>query len=158
MSDQDVFDEELMKELGLDASEIEAVKKDKGVSAPEKSKTSSPKPPPPKPEKPKAPPQKTTPSPEVQNPPQEKKDFKPPEIQSYGEKMTQEIPVQLAAVLGKKSLALGDVINMQLGEVIDFQKAPQDTIDLVANGKLVAKAELVIVDGHVGARIVKLIK
>lgn len=158
MSEQDVFDEELMKELGLDASEIEAVKKDKEVSAPEKSKLSSPKPSPPKPEKPKAPPQKTTPSSEVQNQPQEKKDFKIPAIQSYGEKMTQEIPVQLAAVLGKKSLALGDVINMQLGEVIDFQKDPQDTIDLVANGKLVAKAELVIIDGHVGARIVKLIK
>src|SRR3989338_2622469 len=130
MSDQDVFDEELMKELGLDESEIEAVKKDK-----------SPKSPPPKSEKPKSPPQKTAPEKEVP---------KPPEIQSYGEKMTREIPVQLAAVLGKKSLALGDVINMQLGEVIDFQKGPLDTIDLVANGKLVAKAELVMVDGHVG--------
>jgi flagellar motor switch protein FliN/FliY len=80
------------------------------------------------------------------------------DIAAYGEKMTQNIPVHLAAVLAKKTLALKDVIEMRQGEVIDFKKPMGEPIDLVVNGKLVAKAELILVDGRIGARIVKLVR
>lgn len=159
----DVFDEDLMKELGLDPNEIEAVKGK--VPGPKKAPAVTPQPSaaakstvapprdttevtPPAPPKPLAPPLKKNVLP----------DLPETDMRQYGDKMAGEVPVHLAAVLGKKTLSLKNVIELKVGEVIDLKKQPQDLIDLVANGKLVAKAELVLVDGRVGTRIVKLIK
>ncbi len=63
-----------------------------------------------------------------------------------------------SAVLSKKSLKLQSILDFKPGDVVEFKKLPHDLLDLVANGKLVAKAELVLIDGQLGARIVKLIK
>ena len=82
----------------------------------------------------------------------------PEDLRHYGHQPSGEVPVHLAAVIGKKTITLRDVMELKMGEVLDFKKQPQDPIDLVANGKLVAKAELVMIDGRVGARIIKLIK
>lgn len=174
----DVFDEDLMRELGLDPAEIEAVKVPQAKKAPPPTPrpaaaapavASRPAAPAPKP--PVRAPQpapvlepeddETPPSPGAKTPlPQPARTApRPPEdIAAYGEKMTQSLPVHLAAVVAKKSLALKDVIEMRLGEVIDFKKPMGEPIDLVVNGKLVAKAELVLVDGRIGARIVKLVR
>lgn len=162
----DVFDEDLMKELGLDPDEIEAVKS----KIPEPKKAPAPKPS----LQAKATVESTSinekfvedPEPVAmpvkKTPPASHKNVLPPLAKSEpkvsGEALATEVPVHLAAVLGKKTILLRDVVALKPGEVIDFNKQPQDLLDLVANGKLVAKAELVLIDGRVGARIVKLIK
>ncbi|HLD44936.1 MAG TPA: FliM/FliN family flagellar motor switch protein, partial [bacterium] len=69
-----------------------------------------------------------------------------------------EIPVQMAAVLAKKTMRLSEILTLNVGEVLEFKKQPNEPLDLVANGKLVAKAELVVVDGKLGVRIVKLVR
>ena len=201
MSDQDVFDEDLMRELGLDPEEIENMKGPK--KAPVKKVKPAPKPqaknvaddlpddfdlpsldensissdaktqvkkdlakraakPQPK-KRPQAQAEKPISQPvkkSVSAPPEQS--LSQPQVQvddlDSGYSITEDIPVQLAAVLGKQSLVLKDVIDFKTGQVIDFKKLPNETIDLVANGKLVAKAELVVVDGRLGTRIVKLIK
>lgn len=79
-------------------------------------------------------------------------------LESFGENLAKDVPVQLAVVIGKKTLSLGQILQMRVGEVVEFHKNPADTVDLVANGKLVAKAELVMVEGQVGVRIAKLIR
>lgn len=82
----------------------------------------------------------------------------PADLSEHNLNVSQDIPVQLAVVLAKQALKLQDILALKIGDVMDFKKAPQDPIDLVANGKLVAKAELVMVDGKMGVRILKLVK
>ena len=149
----DVFDEDLMRELGLDPDEIEAVKskapepkKDLPKEAPASEAAKSTIAPPAKVALP------VKPSPKTITPDE------PEDLRHYGHQLSGEVPVHLAAVIGKKTITLRDVMELKMGEVLDFKKQPQDPIDLVANGKLVAKAELVMIDGRVGARIIKLIK
>lgn len=156
----DVFDEDLIKELGLDPNEFndtgKDVKKDKPKPSLPPQKVEK------RPDRPPAPPK----SPEVSQPPvaqsPERAASAPPvstdDLEDYGKHLSQDIPVQLVAVLAKKTLALKNILEMKTGEILDFKKMPQDFLDLVVNGKLVAKAELVLVDGRVGARIVKLMK
>lgn len=156
----DVFDEELIKELGLDPGEFaDPVKEAKTVKPAAKI-----------PAVPKS--DKKTDKPAVPAPPTERAQAVDPvqeegdsgsfaavdDLEEYGKNLSQDIPVQLVAVLAKKTLALKNILEMKTGEILDFKKMPQDPLDLVVNGKLVAKAELVLVDGRVGARIVKLIK
>lgn len=145
----DVLDDDLMKELGLDPNEMQEVK----IKQDKVDKQKPVAPPPPAPSK--------TAKASTQPPPAPKTTqavIPDEDLKTYGQKMAQEIPVNLAAVIGKRTLSLKNVIEFQVGDVIDFKKEPQDLIDLVANGKLVAKAELVLVEGRVGARIIKLIR
>ena len=80
----------------------------------------------------------------------------PESARSTGESFAKDMPVHVVAVLGKKTMTLAEVIAIKQGEVIDFKKLPQESIDLVANGKLVAKGELVLIDGKLGIQIKQL--
>ena len=69
-----------------------------------------------------------------------------------------DIPVQLVVVMGKKSVTVKDLLGLRMGQVIDMDKVPTEPVDLVAGGKIIAKGELVEVDGKLGVRILKLLK
>lgn len=70
--------------------------------------------------------------------------------------LTSDIPIQIVAVLGKKSTTVKEVVGLRMGQVVELGRLPNEAIDLVANGKLIAKGELVEVDGRLGVRILKI--
>ncbi len=70
--------------------------------------------------------------------------------------LTADIPIQIVAVLGKKSTTVKDVVALRMGQVVELGRLPNEAVDLVANGKLIAKGELVEVDGRLGVRILKI--
>lgn len=70
--------------------------------------------------------------------------------------VTADVPVQLVAVMGKKTMTIREIISMAKGQVIELNRFPNEAIDLVANGKLMAKGELVEIDGKLGVRIIKI--
>jgi len=160
----DVFDEELIKELGLDPEDIHGPKERNAkrpirpaAKTPVKVPAKATQPPEKKPVQPQAP-EPQAPEPKAPAAPQPAKPKVPETLEDQATRISQDIPVHLAAVLAKKSVKLKDILELKTGEVLEFKKLPQEPLDLVANGKLIAKAELVLIDGKIGARIVKLIK
>ncbi len=91
--------------------------------------------------------------------PQEKKLDKPKEKRP--KKLTAElapdIPVQLSAVLGSREVTLQELANFKAGEVISLGTPPNQVVDLVVNGRAVAKGELVEIDGKLGVRVLKVV-
>lgn len=77
-------------------------------------------------------------------------------IESRAVGLTADVPVQLVAVLGKKPATVKEIISLKKGQVIELNRFPNEAVDLVANGKLVAKGELVEIDGKLGVRIIKI--
>lgn len=69
-----------------------------------------------------------------------------------------DIPVNLVAVVGKTQTTVGELIQTRVGQVIDLGRAPGETVDLIANGKLIARGELVEMDGKMGVRIIKMVR
>ncbi len=69
-----------------------------------------------------------------------------------------DVPVQVVAVMGKKSITLKNLAAMKLGEVVELGRPANEIVDLVAGGKLIAKGELVEIEGKLGVRIVKMIR
>ena len=67
-----------------------------------------------------------------------------------------EVPVQVVAVLGKKATTVKEIVSLKKGQVLELNRFPNEAIDLVANGKLMAKGELVEIDGKLGVRIIKI--
>ncbi len=70
-----------------------------------------------------------------------------------GKDLAQSMPIPLVVVLGKKTMTLKEVAALKSGHIIELGKLPQEMVDLVANGKLVGKGELVLIDGKVGVQI-----
>lgn len=70
--------------------------------------------------------------------------------------LTADIPVQVVAVLGKRNVTVKEIVGMKMGQVLELNRLPNEAIDLVANGKLIAKGELVEIDGRLGVRVLKI--
>lgn len=72
--------------------------------------------------------------------------------------LSPDVPVNLVAVIGRTTITLDSLISYRVGEVIDLGRVPGETVDLVANGKLIARGELVEMDGKMGVRILKMVR
>lgn len=69
-----------------------------------------------------------------------------------------DVPVNLVAIIGKANTTVGDLVKTRVGSVIDLGRPPGETVDLVANRRLIARGELVDMDGQLGVRILKIVK
>lgn len=69
-----------------------------------------------------------------------------------------DVPVNLVAVIGKTTTNVGELIKYRIGSVIDLGRTPGETVDLVANGRLIGRGELVEMEGKLGVRILKLVR
>ena len=70
--------------------------------------------------------------------------------------LSPDVPVNLVAVIGKVTINVGELVKLHLGSVIDLGRSPGESVDLVANGRLIAKGELVDIDGKLGVKIIKM--
>ena len=62
-----------------------------------------------------------------------------------------ELPVTLR--FGRTQMSLEDVIDLNTGSVIDFGKGVEDPVEVLVNGRVVARGEAVMVQGNYGVRI-----
>jgi len=63
--------------------------------------------------------------------------------------------VELAVGLrfGCRQTTLHEVLNLATGSVLELDREIQDPVDLVLNGRVIARGEVVVVDGNYGLRI-----
>ena len=63
--------------------------------------------------------------------------------------------VQLAMTLrfGAKQLLLREVLDLSPGAVVELDRKVQEPVDLLLDGRLVARGEVVVIDGNYGLRV-----
>lgn len=69
-----------------------------------------------------------------------------------------DIPVELRVVVGEKRMTLGDLIKMKKGELMELEKGIDTSVDLMVQDKVVARGELVEIDGRLGVRIIRVLE
>jgi flagellar motor switch protein FliN/FliY len=62
-----------------------------------------------------------------------------------------ELPVTLR--FGGTSMALGEVMALASGSVIEFDRGLNDPVEMMVNGRVVAHGEVVTVQGNYGIKI-----
>ena len=70
--------------------------------------------------------------------------------------LSADVPVQMVVVLGRKPMTAKDLLTLRPGKVVEMDKAPLEPVEIMANGKVIGKGELVNVNGKLGVRILKL--
>lgn len=68
-----------------------------------------------------------------------------------------DVPVQVTVELGRRSVPIGDLVQLGPGSVIELGKAAGESLDVLVNGKLVARGEAVVVGEKYGIRITEVI-
>ena len=66
-----------------------------------------------------------------------------------------ELPVTLR--FGRTQMTLGDVIALGTGSVIEFDRGVEDPVEVLVNGRVVARGEAVMVQGNYGVRVSEII-
>lgn len=65
--------------------------------------------------------------------------------------MDVKLPVKVR--IGKKKMLLKDVLNMDIGSVIELNQLANDPLDILVDNHVIAQGEVVIVDGNFGIQI-----
>ncbi len=68
-----------------------------------------------------------------------------------------DIPVRVTVELGRTRKNISDILNMTPGSVIELDKMAGEPVDILVNGKLVAKGEVVVIDENFGVRITEIL-
>ena len=64
-----------------------------------------------------------------------------------------DIELPLTLRFGKTQLLLGELGEIETGSVIVFDRAPDEPVEILVNGKLVARGEVVMAGGNYAVRL-----
>ena len=68
-----------------------------------------------------------------------------------------DIPVQVAVEIGRLKLPLRDLLNLEPGAVLELDRPADAPVDVLVNGRLVARGEVVVIDGEFGVRVTDIV-
>lgn len=68
-------------------------------------------------------------------------------------KNVKDVSIEVEAVLGKSKVTLEQLLKLQTGQVLPLDTLAGEPVDIVANGKVIAKGEVVVIGPHFGVRI-----
>ena len=74
----------------------------------------------------------------------------------YG--LINDIPLQVTVELGKARKNLNEVLNLGSGSIIVLDKLAGELVDVIVNGKKIARGEVVVIDDNYGVRITEIIR
>ena len=68
-----------------------------------------------------------------------------------------DVEVQLAVQLGRVRLPLRELLTLDTGSVVELDRSAESPVDVLVNGTLVARGEVVVIDGEFGVRITSIV-
>ena len=69
-----------------------------------------------------------------------------------------DVPLEVTVELGRTSKTIHDILDFAPGTIIELEKIAGEPIDVLVNGKFVAKGEVVVIEESFGVRITEIIK
>ena len=68
-----------------------------------------------------------------------------------------DVPLDVSVELGKAKKTIKEILDLHQGAIIQLDKLAGEAVDLMVNGKLIAKGEVVVIDEAYGIRITTII-
>ena len=70
----------------------------------------------------------------------------------------EDVPVRISAVLGKTKIDVAQLRELGAGAVIELDRKVGEPIDLYVNERLIARGELVLIDGVLGVTMTEIVR
>lgn len=68
-----------------------------------------------------------------------------------------DIPLEISVELGRVRMVVKDVLDIAAGSIIEIDKAAGEPVDVLVNGRLVARGEVVVIEDNFGVRITEIL-
>lgn len=81
----------------------------------------------------------------------------PPSGASANFELVQDILLRMSVELGRSELTIRDVLDLARGSVIELDRIAGEAVDLMANGKLIARGEIVVIEDNFGFRVTSIV-
>src|SRR5437763_1934758 len=67
-----------------------------------------------------------------------------------------DIPLEVSVELGRKRMSIRDILDLGSGSIVELDKIAGEPVDLLVNGRLVARGEVVVIEDNFGVRITEI--
>ncbi|MDF2566601.1 MAG: flagellar motor switch protein FliN [Oscillospiraceae bacterium] len=69
-----------------------------------------------------------------------------------------DVPLEITVEIGKTSRQVKEIMEFTQGSIIELDKQAGDPVDIIVNGELIAKGDVVVIDDYFGVRITEIIE
>ena len=71
--------------------------------------------------------------------------------------MIMDIPVTVSVELGRTKLLIKELLGLGQGSVVELEKLAGEPVEVLVNGKLIARGEVVVVDDKFGIKLTDIV-
>ena len=71
--------------------------------------------------------------------------------------MLMDVPLMLSVELARTKRYLKDILELNLGSIVSLDKPAGELVEVLVNGKLIARGEVVVIDDNFGVRITDIV-
>ena len=68
-----------------------------------------------------------------------------------------DIPLEISVELGRTRMLIQDLLKLGQGSVIELTKSAGETLEILANSRLIAKGDVVVINDKYGIRLTEVI-
>jgi len=111
-------------------------------------------------------PQSYTPPPKKEQP-QQVYNVSPVQFESFDEEeerrypenieLILDVPLEITVELGRTQKLVREILEFSTGSIIELEKLAGEPVDILVNGKVIAKGEVVVIDENFGVRITDIV-
>lgn len=89
--------------------------------------------------------------------------FSEPSVQLNGDQkdnlnLLMDVPLQISVEIGSARRKVKDILDFTQGSIIELERQAGAPVDIVVNGNLIAKGDVVVIDDNFAVRITEIIK
>ena len=81
-----------------------------------------------------------------------------PLMQQENIDLIMDVPLEVTVELGRSNKSIKEILDFSPGTIIDLNKLAGEPVDVLVNGKFVAKGEVVVIEENFGIRITEISK
>ncbi len=68
-----------------------------------------------------------------------------------------DVPLEISVELGRVKMMVREVLDLGTGSIIEVDKAAGEPVDVMVNGRLVARGEVVVIEDNFGVRVTEIL-
>lgn len=69
-----------------------------------------------------------------------------------------DVPLSVTLRFGQRSMRLREVLELNTGAIVELDRQVEDPVDLILDERVIARGEVVIVDGNYGLRVTEIVE
>ena len=69
-----------------------------------------------------------------------------------------DVPMELSVEIGRTRMTVGETLGLRVGSIVTLDRLAGEAVDLLVNGTLIARGEVVVVDEQFGMRVTQIME